>query len=143
VYHSVEVPAFRDALSASGLVLGVEPAPRTGPPNGLRDVIPVVPTARRVFTSADRVTAFLRVHQSAAFQPTTVTARLVNVSDLAVWEHRRELDGRSTPSGSVADYLHPIEIHALPTGEYLLTVSIESRGATLQRAARLRVQSAR
>ena len=141
VYRSVEIPDFRAALAASGLVLGVEPSPRTGSSDALRKLLPVIPTARRRFTSSDRVTAFMRVYQhAAAFQPTSVTMRLVDANDAVLREHRQELDGTSVSGGSVADYQRPLDIHDLPAGEYLLTLDVEGRRTTIGRAARFRLQ---
>lgn len=141
VYTSVEMPDFRQDVSVSGLVLSSEPAAKSGPPDAFAALLPVSPTARRVFTRADRVSALLRVYQNTpGFAPTTLTMRLTDADDKVVADNVRELAGTSTSTGSTASHLEELPMSTLPSGEYLLTMDVDARGKTIRRSSRFRVQ---
>ncbi len=55
VYTYVDVPDFAEQpLSLSGVVLAASPAPPSAPVNAFKDLLPIVPTARREFARTDR-----------------------------------------------------------------------------------------
>ena len=141
VYASVEVPDVGSGLSVSGLVIGMEPSVAAGPPGAFDGLLPIPPTARRVFRPSDRVTAFLRVYQNAApFARASVTARVTDASNKIVLEQRDELAGAPAAFGSAADHRVEVPVQRLPTGEYLLTMDVEGRNTTVRRAARFRIE---
>src|SRR4029453_1508709 len=64
VYTYVDVPNFADQpLSLSGVVVAASPAPPSAPLNAFKDLLPIVPTARREFARTGRASAFVRVSQ--------------------------------------------------------------------------------
>jgi VWFA-related protein len=66
VYADVTVPDYANIpFSASPVVLSATPGRVSAPRDLLASVLPIVPTAEREFAPADRVTAFLRLYQSA------------------------------------------------------------------------------
>jgi hypothetical protein len=141
VYTSVEIPDFRQDVSVSGLVLSSEPAAMSGPPDAFATLLPVSPTARRVFTRSDRVSALLRVYQrTPTFAKTTLTMRLTDTNDKVVADTVRELSGASSSTGSTASHLEKLPIATLPFGEYLLTMDVDARGRKIRRSSRFRVQ---
>ncbi len=141
VYTSVEIPDSRDDLSVSGLMMGVEPPAKSGPPDTFVDLLPMTPTARRVFRPTDRVSAFLRVHQNRrSFARTRLTTRLIDANNKVVAEQVKELDGTASPTGSVASYLAELPTGSLAAGEYLFTIDVEALERTVRRTARFRIE---
>ena len=135
------MPDFRQDISVSGLLLSSEPPAKSGPPDAFATLLPVSPTARRVFTRADRVSALLRVYQNTpGFARTTLTTRLTDGNDKVVTDNVRELAGASTSAGSTASHLEELPMSTLPSGEYLLTMDVDARGKTIRRSSRFRVQ---
>lgn len=59
-----------------GLVLSSTPSPRMAPRDAFKDLLPIVPTARRTFARTDRVTAFARPYQRGVKTPVAATARV-------------------------------------------------------------------
>jgi hypothetical protein len=141
VYTSVEMPDFGQDVSVSGLVLSSEPAAKSGPSDAFAALLPVSPTARRVFTRADRVSALIRVYQNTPrFARTTLTTRLTDANDSIVADNIRELAGASASTGSAGSHLEELPISTLPSGEYLLTMDVDARGRTIRRSSRFRIQ---
>ena len=121
VYTYVDVPDFaRAPLSLSGIVLGASAAK---PGNVLGDLLPVTPTAQRQFGSSRRITAFVRVYDTAAQEqpPVTVAARIVDIHNVVRFRQTASLRaGGSEPRS--ADYLLDLPLSTLAAGDYLLTV---------------------
>ena len=70
VYSDLDVPDFSSgALSLSGLALSASPGPAVGSADTLRTIVPVVPTARRSFTTGHQVSAFARFYQGGKAPP--------------------------------------------------------------------------
>ena len=117
-YTYVEVPDFaRSPLSLSGAMLGLSderPAQDT--------TIPIVPTLRRRFRSAESVTAWVRAHQgnSSPLQPVTVIGRVVDGADRTVFQQ----DGRlfAAGGGRSADFTFELPLSTLAPGPYLLRI---------------------
>jgi hypothetical protein len=101
-----------------------------------------VPTARRDFAPADRVTAFLRLYQggSRALVPVTMTTRLVNSRNERLSEAVRTVDAAAFTGARTFDNRFDIPVRSLEPGEYLLTVDVAAAGKTAQRAVRFRVR---
>jgi hypothetical protein len=143
VYTFVDVPEFtREALSMSGLVLAVTPSVGAAPAGAYADLLPIVPTARRDFARADRVTAFLRLYQggSRALVPVTMTTRLVNSRNEHVSDTVRTLDAAAFARARSFDDRFDLPVRDLAPGEYLLTVDVAAARTTAQRALRFRVR---
>jgi VWFA-related protein len=142
VYTYVEVPDFaRESLSLSGLVLSATPSPRMAPKDAFAGLIPVAPTARRVFQETDRVTAFLRVYQggSRPLVPVTITTRLVDSTNAPVGDGVRNVDVTSFSKARSFDNRFDLPVR-LPRGEYLLSADVAAGGKTAQRMLRFRVE---
>jgi hypothetical protein len=143
VYTYVDVPDFADErLSLSGLVIGATPAPLTAPRDAFRDLMPVVPTARRVFGRADRVTAFLRAYQLGARTPLPAAARLriVDANDAPVVDETQTLAADVFGSSRAADVLLPVPLARLGAGEHLLAVDVTAGERTVSRQVRISVR---
>jgi VWFA-related protein len=143
VYTFVDVPAFaREPLSMSGLVLAVTPSVGAAPADAYADLLPIVPTARREFARADRVTAFLRVYQggSRPLVPVAMTTRLVNSRDERLGETVRTLDAAAFARARSFDDTFDLPVRDLAPGEYLLTVDVAAAGTTARRQLRFRVR---
>ena len=84
VYADVEIPDFaRAPLSLSGVLISAMPSAPAAPKDAFATVVPVVPTSRRAFDTADLVTGFLRVYQGgeAPLVPASVAVRIVDGRD--------------------------------------------------------------
>lgn len=81
VMVDVIVPDFNnDAASISGVVLAATPGHPSAPRDLLRGIVPVIPTAQRVFTKADSVSAYFDLYQAGknALAPARLTIRVVD-----------------------------------------------------------------
>jgi hypothetical protein len=128
VYTYVEVPDFSKALlSLSGIVLGTADAPEARP---YGDLLPIVPSARREFSTGDRVTAFMRVYQggSGHLEPVTVTMRIVDARTQTMAETRTTLFDEAAATGRSADYRVELPLDSLTAGPFLLTIEAATRG---------------
>ena len=77
LYYDVDVPDSSSApVTLSGLILSATPGPVVAPADGLKGILPVVPTARRTFLTTDHLTAFMRVHQGGRTPPKPVQLRM-------------------------------------------------------------------
>jgi VWFA-related protein len=142
VYTYVEVPDFAgESLSLSGLVLSATPSPRMAPKDAFAGLMPVTPTARRVFQKTDRVTAFLRVYQGGSHPlvPVTITTRLVDSTNAPVGDGVRNVDVTSFSKARSFDNQFDLPVR-LPRGEYLLSADVAAGGKTAQRTLRFRVE---
>ena len=134
VYGFVEVPPFGDEpLTLSDIAVAVQPAGVSAPKGALDGILPVVPTARRVFTRRDQVIALVRIYHDRPDPPaTSLDVRIVDAT------------GRSVVTTRVADatdeYLVPVRVDELTPGEYLLELSAESGTHRATRQLRFRVE---
>ncbi len=139
VYTYVDVPDFaRAPLSLSGIVLGASAAK---PGNVLGDLLPLTPTAQRQFVSSRRITAFVRVYDTAAQEqpPVTMAARIVNIHNIVRFRQTASLrTGGSEPRS--ADYLLDLPLSTLAAGDYLLTVEATRADRTVTRDIRFGVR---
>jgi hypothetical protein len=143
VFTSIVVPDFAKApLSLSGVVLEVQPGELVAPEDAFRDVLPIVPTARRELDRSDHATAFLRVHQGGqdALRPVQLTARVQNTAGKIVFEGKRSLSSDDFVKGRTADYTLELPLDTLEAGEYLLTIEVSERSTTEQRDLRFSIR---
>jgi len=143
VFTFVNVPDFtQPALSLSGVVLAAAAATVSAPRDAFADLMPIVPTAQRVFSRTDRVAGFVRVYQRAARppQPVTITTRVTDVDDHVVWTSAETLAAGAFGETRAADYRLQLPLDRLNAGDYLLTVEASQPSLTASRALRFTVQ---
>jgi VWFA-related protein len=141
VYTSVEVPDFAQPLSLSGIVVHATPSPAVAPPDGLGDVLPFTPTARRTFQKTDKAAAFLRIYQRArTFSPTSVKTTITSTTGAVVAAVDERVQGAAAGAGSASDYEVDLPLTDLSAGEYLITITASLGNRTAQRQLRFRVE---
>jgi VWFA-related protein len=145
LYYDVDVPDVSKApVSLSPLVLSASPGPIVAPRDALADVLPVVPTTRRVFAAGDRVTAFARVYQGgrSAVQSVALRLRLQDQNGQTVMDRLQDLPAASFSSARSADVRVELPVVRLPPGPYLLTVDAAAGAddAPVSRDVRFTVQ---
>jgi VWFA-related protein len=143
VYYDLDVPDFgATPVSLSGVAFSSDSKPVSSSADPIRQLLPIVPTARRVFAATDRVTVFARVYQGGRdpVAPTTVTARITDASGaqrmnrsqlLTASEISGGLPGRppfAAAAGNVpssdrsVEFRMDLPLGGLPPGEYLFTL---------------------
>jgi VWFA-related protein len=142
LYYDVVVPDFMDQpVSLSALVLSSTAAPIVAPRDGLKTLIPVVPTTKRTFRPADQASAFLRIYQGDNKPITAVPLRiqLRNDSDILVFDRREEVAAGTFSSARAADLNVALPLSRLTPGAYLLTIEATLKN-TVRRDLRFNVQ---
>ena len=117
----------------SGVVLLDSHAPTATPPAALAGVLEMSPTTRRDFTTADDVSALIRVYQLRRQTPTPVTmmfyvldgSRRVMSAEIALSADRFR--------AGAADARYPLPLSALKAGAYVLRVEASAPGTSLHR----------
>jgi hypothetical protein len=145
VFVNTDVPNFAKAkLALSGLVLGHRRRASTGPSDVLADVIPVEPTVRREFVTAEPVQAFVRVYQGGATAPlaATVAARIIDSTDREVFGETVVLAREQFGIARAADYQLNLGRTTLGPGAYLLSIEVKAANNTVRRELRFTVTSA-
>jgi VWFA-related protein len=143
VYTYVDVPDFAEQLlSLSGVVIAASPAPPSAPLDAFKDLLPIVPTARREFARTGRASAFVRVYQrwKDAPEPVTVTAQIHDTTGRVLMKDVASLESARFGSGHAADYRIALPVERLNPGEYLLSIEAAQGQSTASRAVRFRVQ---
>ena len=143
VYTYVDVPDFsQQPLSLSGVVLAASPPVLSAPKDAFANLLPVVPTAQRLFARTDRVTAFLRVYQRTGkpAQPASVTVRIVDIADHDLMNVVTPVAADRFAGNRGADYRVDLPIERLGVGEYLLTIEATQGEHTARRGVRFTVQ---
>jgi hypothetical protein len=138
----VTVPNFStEDLALSGLVLAAAPSPKSAPADRFKDLMPVVPTTRRVFTRADRASVFLRAYQQGRKTPLPVEAHVgvVDATNTRVVDQRFLLAPDDFRSSSAAIHL-PLPLSQFHPGAYLLTVSLTAGNQRVERTTRFEVR---
>lgn len=125
IYLDVEVPDFAKAkVSMSGVVLNsaLSFVP-IAPPRLLNDVAPIAPTAERVFANTDRVSAFLRLYQSAdgKLVPLTVRTTIRDAANKTVFEHADTYNPDRFGADRSTDIRFAVPLEKLSSGEHVLT----------------------
>ena len=134
VFTYVDVPDFEsEPVTLSGVVLLDSHAPTATPPAALAGVLETSPTTRRDFTTADDVSALIRVYQLRRQTPTAVTmmfyvldgSRRVMSAEIAL--------GADRFRAGAADARYPLPLSALKAGAYVLRVEASAPGTSLHR----------
>ena len=142
IYSDLDVPDFSSgALSLSGLALSASPGPAVGSADTLQTIVPIVPTARRTFTTGHQVSAFARFHQGgkAPPQPIAVRLQLRNDSNELVMDRREELAVTRFAPTRFADLAVELPLARLRPGDYLLTLEGGTATTTIRRDARFEI----
>jgi VWFA-related protein len=135
-----DVPDFRRAdLTMSDLVLAAEPPTFARSPTAFGDLIPLSPTADRVFARSQRATAWVRVYRRSAVAA-SLTMRITDEHDAVVLERTSQFDSRPGRSADSLDGQLALPIGSLPAGEYLLTAEAAAGNEAVSRHARFRVE---
>jgi VWFA-related protein len=142
VYTYAEVPDFaREPLALSGVVVSTSPAPKSAPRGALSDLMPVVPTARRVFRNSDRVTVFMRVYQGGghALEPASIATRVIDAANTEVSRGVEAADAKAFGADRSFDYTLDLPVRDLAAGQYLLTMDVAAGSKKAQRTLRFRI----
>jgi hypothetical protein len=143
VFLDVDVPDFaKAALSLSGLVLQKTPGLQVAPVDALATIIPVVPTSIRDFARTDRAATFVRVHQGGTrtLMPVTVTTRIRNDADAAVYDAATTLEADRFGAHRAADHLVDIPLGRLSPGPYVLSIEAVLAKTTQRRDLRFTIR---
>lgn len=162
VYYDVEVPDFTARpLSMSGVLLTAEPRPVSSNTDRIKAWVPLAPTARRTFSSSDRVTAFARIYQggqtSTAVPDTVRPARQIPGRDalqaaqlmVVVTDAQGTVRDRRTVAMAqdvfgvndrMAEFTMDLPLKGLPAGDYLLTLEATSPRGSARRDVRFSVR---
>jgi hypothetical protein len=127
VHTFVDIPDFRQApLSMSGVLLHVAPEDAVASRDEIDGALPFVPTARRAFSRADTVSAFVQVSQGTtrkdALQPVALLLRITDAHGTAVRNQNGALAAAEFASNRTANARLQLPLRELPPGEYLLTL---------------------
>ncbi len=133
VYLEVDVPNFAgDRLSASNVAVAMTPAPEVSPRDLLVPILPIVPTAARVFERRGHATAFLRLYQggSDALVPVALATRVLDARGRGLVNETRTIASDQFTTGRGADVRFDVPLLSLPPGDYLLTfeASLDKHG---------------
>jgi VWFA-related protein len=125
VYTYVEVPDFaKEPLSMSAIVLGGGSATVVTPTDDFGDLIPFVPTSRRVFARTETVPVFARVYQGGegAMSPVAARVRVVDAAAKGVFGGGTTLPLEEFDVNRSAPFRLDVPLQRLVPGEYLLTL---------------------
>lgn len=143
LYSYVDVPDFgRQPLTASGLLLGVTPAPVGGPLTLFQDLAPILPTSRREFRASDVVTLFGRVYRRPSdrrLEVPRVTTTITDTSNVVIAERIDRLPADAWEDQGTADYKLALPLSGLAAGDYLLNVDFEAGSHQASRVVRFSV----
>jgi VWFA-related protein len=143
VYVDVDVPDFaHDRLSASGVAMAMLPAVEVSPRDLLTPLLPIVPTAARVFERRGRATAFFRLYQggSDAVVPVALTTRLLDTRGRGLVNETRTIGVDQFVAGRAADVRFDVPLLSLPPGEYLMTFEASLDKHVMRRDVRFSVR---
>jgi VWFA-related protein len=142
VYTSITVPDFaRDPVSLSGIAIAHDQggAVLTDEASAL---VPVRPSAERIFAPDQRAVAAVRVYQGGRrrLEPVRVNARILDESGAVAFDEGRVLDAESFDDQRGADYTLDLPIDRLAAGEYLLTIEAVAGDASARGDVRFSVR---
>jgi hypothetical protein len=145
VHTFVDVPDFaHESLSMSGVLLHVAPEDPSAPRDEIDGVLPFAPTARRTFTRADTVSAFVQVSQGTsrkdALVPVAMAMHIVDVQDRVVREQASTLGPAAFASNRTANAKLVIPIAGLAPGQYLFTLDATAGKKSVERVVRFSVE---
>lgn len=143
VYTYVDVPDFaQQPLSLSGVAIASSPPAPSASADAFKDLLPIVPTARREFARAGRASVFVRVYQRLkdAPQPVTVTAQIHDTAGHVLMKDAATLASAQFGANRAADYRIALPLERLTAGDYLLTIDAAQGQQTAGRAVRFAVR---
>jgi len=145
LYYDLDVPDFsNEGVWLSGLVFSVKPAMPIAPIDGLKGVIPIVPTTQRTFRSTDQASAFVRVYQGGRKPLVTVPLRIKvrNDENLTVLDREQTAEPSAFGEGRAADVNVALPVGRLRPGEYLLTIeaTVPQKPGAVKREVRFTIQ---
>jgi VWFA-related protein len=134
VHTFVDVPDFDDGLiTVSGPVLFDKRARIATPAEALAGILDAAPTTRREFTTADEVSALIRVYQRRQHSPVPV-AIVFRVLDGTREEASVEIPLAADQfAGGSADGLYRLPLDLLRPGSYVLRVEASANRETARR----------
>ena len=169
VMVDVVVPDFsHDSVSMSGVVLSATPGRPSAPRDLLTTILPVVPTAQRSFTKAERATAFFHLYQDGR-RPTVPAEILVRIIDgqgatLITGVHEIAIDRFTNPTAQMmtkssltnspilrsptpssaplrgAEFHYRLPLDGLPPGPYLMSFQSTVGSTVLRRDVQIEVK---
>jgi VWFA-related protein len=144
VFADVDVPDFaKERVSLSGVLIESQPGIASAPRTAFAALVPVIPTSQRMFTKADRASAFLRLYQGAAgpLLAVSLKTRIINESGAATLNETITVppDGFDTRTRS-ADHRIEIPLAALAPGQYLIALEATIDTVTARRYVRFTVK---
>ena len=144
VYYDVDIPDFSgEPVSLSGVLLTSDQRPVSSDNARIRDYVSTLPTAKRSFTSGERVSAFARVHQSMRSQPAAVNVSITVVDAAGIARLKQALAIPAPAIGAgdrSADVSVEIPVKTLPPGPYVLTFDAMSSRGSARRSVRFEVR---
>jgi hypothetical protein len=142
VFTFVDVPNFsRDDLTLTGVAIGTSPATPAAPVDLLRDLMPILPTARRTFARAEQVSAFVRAQQGGRrSDPVTIVGRIVDRDGHVVRDDTRTFASDRFGAVRTADYQLDLRVADLTPGDYLLSIEATSGKKSQRRNVRFSVR---
>jgi VWFA-related protein len=145
LYYDLDVPDFTEApVSLSGLVMSVSPAMPIAPRDGLKNVIPIVPTTQRTFRSTDQASVFVRVYQGGrkALEEIPLRIQIRDDDNVAVLDRRESIAVSSFGVVRAADVNVALPIGRLRPGEYLLRIeaAVPQKPGVVTREVRFSIQ---
>jgi hypothetical protein len=144
VYTYVDVPDFRrDDLSLSGIMVGAAPTSPLTPESIFSDLLPIIPTAEREFTTSSTVVSFVRAYQGGNAPPVDVrmTATLVGATNQPIIHETTTLTAARFSANRSADYFVQLPVEMLTPGPYLLTLEATLDTTTVKRNLRFEMTS--
>jgi VWFA-related protein len=142
VYGYADVPNFGDGLTVSGLMLSSTPRPKLGAVGDTASSLPILPTARRTFSWTDEVTGWVRIYEPKGkpFVPVSVTTKITDSTNQVIATTTETLKEPRAPEADSVDYKFPVQLTALPPGEFLLRLEVATGAAKTERFLRFRVE---
>ncbi len=124
VVASVTVPDFeRDDISLSGVVFSGGPPAPSVPDGAFAALMPVVPTAERLFSTTDEVTVFYRIFQrDRRARPVSVATRLMGPDGAAVVDTTETVTPDRFSANESAEVTFRLPLAELGPGPYVLVI---------------------
>jgi hypothetical protein len=125
VFYDFEAPDFAaHAIMLSGVVLGTDPGEGKALPPSLAGMVPIVPTAARLFGQGETVSAFFRLYQGrdAPLAMASLAIRVLDDRGAAAFTRDESIGADRFAANRAADYRLRLPLDTLRSGQYLLTI---------------------